>query len=185
MGKEIVEDIPEHIESTANYDSITLVRSVEDSLLRVEIESQDQYNIAYYNENEELNKGKATSIANFNFFTPLKGIITNNFNTSEKHFAVDIVAKRNAAVKATLDGTVIFAAWTLETGHIIVIQHQQNLISVYKHNSSLLKQEGNFVKAGEPIAIIGESGELSTGPHLHFELWFNGKPINPRDYLTF
>ena len=95
------------------------------------------------------------------------------------------MAKRNDAVKATLDGTVIFAAWTLETGHIIVIQHQRNLISVYKHNSSLLKQEGNFVKAGEPIAIIGESGELSTGPHLHFELWFNGKPINPRDYLTF
>lgn len=185
MGKEIVEALPELPESTANYDSIKLERSVEDSLLRAEMESQDQYNIAYYNEPEELYKGKVTSIANFNFFTPLKGIITNNFNPAENHYGVDIVAKRNDAIKATLDGTVIFADWTLETGYIIGIQHQRNLISVYKHNSSLLKKEGNVVKAGEPIAIIGESGELSTGPHLHFELWFNGKPINPRDYLTF
>ncbi len=184
-GKEIVESLPEHPETVANYDSIKLERSVEDSLLRVEMESQDQYNIAYNSEQEELYKGKAASIANFNFFTPLKGIITNNFNPEEKHYGVDIVAKRNDAIKATLDGTVIFAGWTLETGYIIGIQHQGNLISMYKHNSSLLKQEGNFVKAGEPIAIIGESGELSTGPHLHFELWFNGKPVNPSDYITF
>jgi len=185
MGKEIVEALPEQGEATLNYDSITLERSFEDSLLRAEMESQDQYNIAYYNDNDELYKGKASSIANFNFFSPIKGIITNNYNPAEKHYGIDVVAKRNDAIKATLDGTVIIADWTLETGYIIGIQHQGNLISIYKHNSSLLKQEGNFVKAGEPIAIIGETGELSTGPHLHFELWYNGKPINPRDYITF
>jgi murein DD-endopeptidase MepM/ murein hydrolase activator NlpD len=184
-GKEIVEALPELPEVSGKYDTIMLERSLEDSLLRAEIESRDQYNIAYYNENEELNKYKTSSIVNFNFFTPIKGIVTNNFNPSEKHYGIDIVAKRNDAIKATLDGTVIFADWTLETGYIISIQHQGNLISVYKHNSSLLKQQGNYVKAGEPIAIIGETGELSTGPHLHFELWYNGKPINPKDYITF
>lgn len=185
MGKEIVEDLPELPETNMKYDSIKLERSMEDSLLRLEMEGRDKYNISYYEEQEETIKGKSASIVNFNFFTPLKGIITNNFNPSENHFGVDIVAKRNDAIKATLAGTVIFAGWTLETGYIIGLQHEGDLISMYKHNSSLLKQEGNFVKAGEPIAIIGESGELSTGPHLHFELWFNGKPVNPSDYISF
>ena len=97
----------------------------------------------------------------------------------------DIVAPQNEIVKATLDGTVIFATWTLETGHIIAIQHDNNLISVYKHNSALLKEQGSYVKAGEPIAIVGETGEFQTGPHLHFELWHNGRPINPEDYIVF
>jgi len=88
-------------------------------------------------------------------------------------------------VKATLDGTVIFSDWTVETGYVISIQHKENFISVYKHNSVLLKQEGNIVKAGEPIAIVGESGELTTGTHLHFELWYNGTPVNPMDYIAF
>jgi len=95
------------------------------------------------------------------------------------------VAKRNEAVNATLDGTVIFSDWTVETGYVIGIQHKGNYISVYKHNSVLLKNQGSFVKAGEPIAIVGESGELSSGPHLHFELWYNGTPVDPKEYIAF
>jgi murein DD-endopeptidase MepM/ murein hydrolase activator NlpD len=111
--------------------------------------------------------------------------VTNSFSSSTRHWGVDIVAKPNEAIKATLDGVVIFSDWTLETGYTIGIQHQQNLISVYKHNASLLKKTGAYVRAGEPIAIIGSSGELSTGPHLHFELWYNGSPVNPKDYMAF
>jgi len=88
-------------------------------------------------------------------------------------------------VKATLNGTVIFTGWTLETGYVISLQHSNNIISVYKHNSVLLKKMGDYVNAGEPIAIVGESGELSTGPHLHFELWHNGSAANPREYMSF
>ena len=95
------------------------------------------------------------------------------------------MAKRNEAIKSVQDGTVIFTGWTVETGYVIAIQHPGNIVSVYKHNSVLLKKEGNFVRAGETIAIIGESGELSNGPHLHLELWINGNPVNPLDYMSF
>jgi murein DD-endopeptidase MepM/ murein hydrolase activator NlpD len=98
---------------------------------------------------------------------------------------VDVVCATNELVKSVLDGTVILASWTLETGYIIEIQHENNIISVYKHNSQLLKKVGNKVKVGEAIAIVGNSGELSTGPHLHFELWYEGKSVNPEDYIVF
>jgi len=133
--------------------------------------------------NDELITSK--SYASMVFFTPLKGMVTNEFNPVENHYGIDIVAPENEVVKATMDGIVLFASWTIETGHVIVIQHQQNYISVYKHNAVLLKQEGAYIRAGEPIAIVGESGLFSTGPHLHFELWHNGNPVNPRDYIVF
>jgi murein DD-endopeptidase MepM/ murein hydrolase activator NlpD len=98
---------------------------------------------------------------------------------------VDIVSKQNEAIKAVLDGTVILSNWTLETGYVIVIQHPQNIVSVYKHNSAVLKKTGEIVKAGDPIAILGNTGEMSSGSHLHFELWYNGTPVNPKDYITF
>ena len=102
-----------------------------------------------------------------------------------QHYGIDIVSQKNEAVKAALDGTILFSDWTVETGHIIAIQHQGNFISIYKHNSVLLKKQGNFVKAGEAIAIVGESGELTTGAHLHFELWNNGTPVDPLEYVAF
>ncbi len=182
-GKNIVDTIVNKPVAIINYDTISLKKTPEDSLLRLEIENQNKYNLYPY-ENDVLHNNNS-SISGFNFFTPLKGIITNGFNIADKHYAIDIVSKKNEAVKATLDGTVIFSNWTLETGYVIAIQHQRNMISVYKHNSALLKEEGDFVKAGDPIAIVGESGELSTGQHLHFELWYNGNPINPADYMTF
>ena len=115
----------------------------------------------------------------------MKGIITYSFNPSENHFGTDIVAASNKVVVATLNGTVVMANWTLETGYIVQIQHDNNLLSIYKHNSELLKKVGDHVSAGEAIAIIGNSGELTSGPHLHFELWHNGAPINPEDYIAF
>ena len=182
-GKEIVEDTSGQPIGNTNYNEIKYTRSAEDSILRQEYEKETSYNL-YYDDNEAIS-GTATSRSNYNFFNPLKGIITTEFNLSAKHYGVDIVAKRNETVNATLDGTVIFSDWTVETGYVISIQHKGNYISVYKHNSVLLKHEGSFVKAGEPIAIVGESGELSTGPHLHFELWYNGTPVNPKEYIAF
>ncbi|MFA4852307.1 MAG: M23 family metallopeptidase [Bacteroidales bacterium] len=182
-GKEIAGNLPEKPDSTVTgYDKITFAKSKEDSILRVEMEKQDQYNIAV---TENPTTSSVSSISNFFFFTPLKGMITNNYDPAEEHYGIDIVAAKNEAIKATLDGTVIFAGWTLKTGYTIALQHQENLISVYKHNSALLKKEGDYVKAGEAIAIIGETGELSTGPHLHFELWYDGVSVNPDDYMVF
>ncbi|MEI6765001.1 MAG: M23 family metallopeptidase [Bacteroidota bacterium] len=162
------------------YKDLDFTISKEDSELRNEFENGGQYNLTFSDQSSA-----AGTINSFFFFPPIKGILTSGFNPKTGHFAVDIVTKKNEAVKATLDGTVILACWTLETGYIIAIQHQSNIISVYKHNSVLLKKEGEYVKVGDPIAIVGESGELSTGPHLHFELWYNGRPVNPKDYMSF
>jgi murein DD-endopeptidase MepM/ murein hydrolase activator NlpD len=166
-----------------NYGNVNYTRSPEDSMLRVEYEGNNKYDL-FYNDNPDLAVAKP-SRSSFIFLNPLKGIVTNEFNVSTQHYGIDIVSKENEVVKATLDGTVIFSGWTVETGYVISIQHKGTFISSYKHNSALLKQEGNMVKAGEPIAIVGESGELTTGPHLHFELWYNGTPVNPRDYISF
>lgn len=121
----------------------------------------------------------------YTFFPPLKGVVTDTFSYRNNHTAVDVVSYTNAAVKATLDGTVVLSSWTPETGHVMLIQHTDNLISVYKHNSVLLKQQGARVRAGEVIALVGNSGELTTGPHLHFELWQNGEAVDPLDYIKF
>lgn len=184
-GKDLTTDIPLSDKDVRNkYSNIKIKRSVEDSMLRLEIDNQGKYNI-YRFENSENAFLKRTSIGGVLFFSPLKGIITNEFKPIENHYGVDIVSKQNEAIKAVLDGTVILSNWTLETGYVIVIQHPQNIVSVYKHNSAVLKKTGEIVKAGDPIAILGDTGEMSTGPHLHFELWYNGNPVNPKDYITF
>lgn len=154
--------------------------SKEDSLFRAQIEAQDKYSLAF----SERKTGKE-SISSFFFFTPVKGMVSASFNSAQEHYGTDIVAKENEPIKATLDGTVLFAGWTSETGFTIQIQHSNNLVSAYKHNSVLLKKAGQFIKAGETIAVIGNSGEETTGPHLHFELWYNGKAIDPQEYMVF
>lgn len=183
-GKDLSTDIPLTKDTLHKYTNIKIKKSPEDSLLRTEVENQGKYNL-YRFENSENARQKDESIGRVLFFVPLKGVITNEFNASQNHFGVDIVSKENEAIKCVLDGTVILSNWTLETGYTIAVQHQQNIVSVYKHNSALLKKEGEFVKAGEPIAIIGQTGELTTGPHLHFELWNDGNPVNPKDYINF
>jgi murein DD-endopeptidase MepM/ murein hydrolase activator NlpD len=160
------------------YDTIhKLYKSPEDAKIRQMIETQDQYS---------LSEGSMrSSISSFLFFPPVKGTITNRYDPVKKHFGIDIVADLNEPIKATLDGTVIFSNFTSETGYVIGIQHSNNLFSIYKHNSALLKKAGDFVKAGEVVAIIGNSGELTEGPHLHFELWFNGSAMNPQQFISF
>ena len=120
------------------------------------------------------------------FFTPpLTGEISAGFMPDKKHYGIDILAPMNTPIKAVMNGRVIASDWTLETGHTIGIQHDNNLVSFYKHNSTLLKEVGSYVKAGEAVAIIGNSGTLSDGPHLHFELWYKGVPVDPAQYLSF
>ena len=131
------------------------------------------------------NPKQLPSIASIQFFSPLRGLITNKFNIKTKHLAVDIVGKQNARISSVLDGTVIFAGRTMDTGYSIYVQHENNIVSVYKHNGELLKAEGDKVKAGDVIAIQGNSGELTTGPHLHFELWHNGIAVDPETYIDF
>lgn len=163
------------------FDTIhSLKKSMQDSVLRKEIESQDQYTLGVKD-----NASFRNNMSGFLFFPPVKGTVTNRFDPVSKHFGIDIASNANEAVKATLDGTVLLANFTSETGYIIAIQHSNNLLSFYKHNSSLLKKPGDFVKAGDVIAIIGNSGELTTGPHLHFELWSNGTALDPQKYISF
>jgi murein DD-endopeptidase MepM/ murein hydrolase activator NlpD len=119
------------------------------------------------------------------FFPPIKGVLTAVFSPKNDHFGVDVVAKENEPVKAIAGGTVIWTSWTLETGYVISIQHSNDLISIYKHNSVILKHTGDVVRAGEIVSVIGNTGELTTGPHLHFELWYKGTPLNPKEFITF
>ncbi len=147
----------------------------EDSLLREKIDKEDKYNLFE----------SATSTTNFVLFPPVSGTISEAYNAKEKHYAVDIVVAKDTPIKATSDGIVIFAEWTATTGYVTIIEHSYGLISVYKHSATLTKTQGDLVKAGEVIATAGNTGELSTGPHLHFELWNDGYPINPTNFIDF
>lgn len=185
MGEDITEvknsppsDTAEH----GKYSNISNKKSKEDSLLRQEFESSNKYSLI---SREKDDRRTQSTIGIPSFFTPVKGIITNHFNASARHYGVDIVAAKNEAIKSVYDGTVIFSEWSSTTGHVVAVQHINNVISVYKHNSVILRKQGSVVKAGESIAIIGESGEYATGPHLHFELWINGNPVNPEKYVIF
>ncbi len=161
--------------SLTNSDFVTVSPNSQDSILRKYVENEDKFNLT----NNEL------IIENKMFFSPIKGEITQSFNFNENHFAIDIAADIGTPVKSVLDGKIIFSEWSLETGYVVVIDHGENIISVYKHNSKILKEQNDFVQAGEVVAYSGNQGNLSTGPHLHFELWKNGTPIDPEPLLNF
>ncbi|MCT4699362.1 M23 family metallopeptidase [Tenacibaculum haliotis] len=175
------EIVPEKIDSIKNeaqsitLDEAKLQATKQDSLFRAKVEGKDRYPLL------EGAEGRAKVV----FFSPLTGNVSQEFSMNDKHYALDIVAQTGTPVKAIADGTVILAEWTAETGYVITIQHPNEFISVYKHNGTLLKQQGDIVKSGEAIASVGSTGELTTGPHLHFELWSNGFPVNPTDYVDF
>lgn len=174
-------------DSTRDYSNIVFRKSAEDSLFRARVEQEDKYSIsAAAMAPGAASSGQTSSLANIHFFPPAKGIISSNFDPRTRHYATDIVTQPKAVVSSTLDGTVIMTGWTMETGFVIMIQHANNLVSVYKHNERLLKEMGDRVRAGEPVSIVGDSGELYTsGPHLHFELWFNGEALDPAQYIYF
>ncbi len=184
MKKIISGEEPDNYENkedtNVEYKEITFERSSEDSLIRELFQDDNNYDLSVF-----ARRGKIKSISQLHFFPPVTGIVTKGFKADENHYGTDIVTASADAVKSTLNGTVTMATWTLETGWVVQVQHNNNLISVYKHNSEILKHVGDYVKAGDPIAVIGNSGELTTGPHLHFELWYNGVALNPEDYVSF
>lgn len=173
----MVEFNKDSIIEAANYENqtIDLIPTKEDSLLRNLVDKEDKYNIFE----------TAIPASNLVLFPPVNGTVSETYNVEEKHYAIDIVVSKNTPVKATADGTIIFAEWTAETGYVVIIEHINNFISVYKHNASLTKQQGDLVKSGEVIAMAGNTGEFTTGPHLHFELWSGGYPVNPANFIDF
>lgn len=167
--------------SNTDFSKIVDRKSKNDSIFRAEYENDTRNNLF---KTDMLNETTA-DFDLVSFYTPMEGIVTNHFNRAEKHYGTDIVSDRSSVIKTIANGTVIYSDWTVENGYTIGIQHSGNLLSVYKHNAVLLKETGDFVNAGDAIAIYGNSGSLSTGPHLHFELWHNGTPLNPEDYISF
>ncbi len=159
------------------YDTVHFELSEQESAFRAEIEEQERFNLGLGI--KEQNKDY------YHFFPPIEGVVTQVFDEKKRHYGTDIVAKANAKVAAVLDGVVVFTGWTVKTGYVIQVQHANNLLSIYKHNSILLKQHGDYVRAGEVVAVVGNTGEESSGPHLHFELWRAGNPLNPEDFIRF
>ena len=147
----------------------------DDSLLRKIVEKEDRFNVLE----------SASSNVQFVLINPIVGQVTSEFDYSIKHFGVDIAAPVNSPVKAVAKGTVVFAEWTIQTGYVVIIDHLYGLTSVYKHNNSGLILQGDLVESGQVIALSGNTGEFTTGPHLHFELWRDGSPANPEDYVSF
>lgn len=147
----------------------------QDSLLREEVAREDKYNL--------IEGAKART--NFVFFKPLRGKISNEFNAAEKHYGVDVTAATNTPIKAAAPGTVIFSGWSAETGYTILLEHSYGLLTVYKHCGTLLKAQNDQVLAGEVIASVGNTGELTNGPHLHFELWSDGYALDPINFINF
>lgn len=169
-------------DTSRNYKSITFRTSPEDSAFRALVENDDRYNLTL----GPVEPESVTSLAGLHFFPPVKGIVSGKFDPRSRHFGTDIVTKPKSSVNAALDGTVIFTGWTMETGFVIEVQHSNNIVSVYKHNAALLKETGDLVRTGEAIAVVGDSGELYTsGPHLHFEIWYKGSPLDPEKHIIF
>jgi murein DD-endopeptidase MepM/ murein hydrolase activator NlpD len=148
-----------------------------DSQFRKEFEKTEFSLVSLNNRTKELQETF--------FFTPITGFISDKYDSKKGHYGIDVVAKTNEPVKCVADGTVVMASWTQDAGYVIAIQHRGNLVSVYKHNAGLLKKVGSFVTAGDIISIVGNSGEMTDGPHLHFELWYNGNSLNPEEFVTF
>ena len=164
---------------SASETELSFKKSKEDSLLRLAVEAEDNISISLTDKKDNLD------MESMLFFSPIKGVVTNGFDRKKNHFGTDIVAKQDEPIKCVFDGVVVISHWTSETGNVIGVQHANGMFSLYKHNSILFKRAGEYVKSGEVIAIIGNSGELSSGPHLHFELWHKGTPVNPENYISF
>ena len=166
-------------EDTARYrnDTIRFQISEQENEFRAAIEERERFNLSLGMKEQNHDY--------YHFFPPVEGIVTQSFDEKKRHYGTDIVAKANAKVAAVLDGVVMFTDWTVKTGYVIQVQHTNDLISVYKHNSILLKKQGDYVRAGEVLGVVGNTGEESSGPHLHFELWRAGNPLNPENFIKF
>ncbi|WP_196885734.1 M23 family metallopeptidase [Aureivirga sp. CE67] len=176
-GEEVIEefyndsDIAENISDSPKSVNASKI----DSIFREEVEREKRFNLF-----DEAKKNIGIV-----FFTPITGTISQQYDPENKHYAIDVAVAEGTPVKAAAEGTVIFAEWTAQTGNVVIIEHANGFISVYKHNASLLKEQGDLVKSGEVIATAGSTGDLSSGPHLHFELWNEGYPVNPTNFIDF
>ncbi len=179
------EDVPKIENNTQGKDKKKISASETDYQLRKEVELELIGAIAQKGRSNAMAVRSNVPPENLYFVAPVNGEISEGFDASKMHYGVDVLVPKNTAIKAAMEGYVFMSDWTLETGNTIGIQHDNNLVTFYKHNSSLLKKTGSFVRAGEAIAIVGNTGTLSHGPHLHFELWYRGKPTDPTDYITF
>lgn len=175
-GVESVKNINENKSENADEVNIDYVAPI-DNKIRKEFE-EEEFDI------NPLSGRDLDNVLHIHLFKPIDGILVEEYSPENEHYAVDIVAKKDEPVKSVASGTVIISSWTDDTGYVIGVQHENNLVSFYKHNAVLLKKTGDFVQAGDILGIIGNSGDLTTGPHLHFELWLNGVPINPKNYIS-
>lgn len=180
-GEVVSDSSSEAGEQASITERLDLNPSSADSIFRDEYGKAEAYNIYQ----GETGGDAGSGLSGIFFFTPLRGVISSTFDPVNAHFGVDVLAPKDEPIKAVLDGTVTMATWTSSFGHVLQIQHANNLVSVYKHNSVLLKKVGEKVKAGEAVAIIGNTGELTDGPHLHFELWYKGEAMDPQQHMVF
>lgn len=162
--------------TTMRVDSIK-ERTERENAFREEYEEREKYNLSSFTANIDL--------GGIQLFLPTSGIITGHFDVERKHYGVDVAAPANESILAVLDGVVVLSTYTADTGYLIQLQHNQDFVSIYKHCGALLKKQGDRVKSGEVIALVGNIGTLSTGPHLHFELWYKGQAVNPEHYIAF
>jgi len=176
---EIAELSSDSIQRT--YEGLDFSVSEEDKRLRAEVEAQEQYALS----TGSPYSAESIGLPGIFFFTPVRGVVTASFDFTSGHLGIDLATEEGEPVNAVYDGTIVMASFTSDGGNVIQIQHPNNLISVYKHNAVLLKKVGDQVKSGQSIAISGNTGEFSDGPHLHFELWYNGTPLNPQEFIAF
>lgn len=170
-------DQPYKKDTTKNYSAIKNTKSKQDSLLRQEVQDADQYNI-------QANKA-SSGMSNILFFTPIRGKIVQKFQSEKRNYGLTITTKKDETVKSILDGTVLFSAWTPEDNYIMAIQHNDQFVSIYKHCSAVLKKEGDYVKAGEPLAFVAQTNGVIKDPYILFELWYKGYPIDPAKFMIF
>lgn len=171
------EDLDQNTENTeSNSLELEIVKTnLDDSLLRALVDEEDKYNAF------DLEGERFTTV----LFPPVKGGLSSGFDYESKHYGVDIAMPENSPVHSISEGIVVFAEWTSETGFVIILEHLNGLTSIYKHNSSIIKTQGDRIETGEIIAFTGNTGSLTTGPHLHFELWYRGEPVDPESYIEF
>ncbi len=174
LNGEVIDSVLIDMQEADSLDAVVLSSpSAQDSAFRQWVEEENEFTLDQ----------NAPELDIPQLMAPVDGLVTSSFESGKGHYAVDIAAPKNTPVKSCYEGTIVYADWSSETGHVIIVQHERNLLSAYKHNSALLKTVGDYVRSGEAIAIIGNSGENSTGPHLHFELWYDGYAINPEEYI--
>ena len=182
LSGEVIIDTTAETQTTLSDSIYTVDRIAEDEALRESYDLDAQLT-AISRPRAEVSGNR--SVEQLYLIPPVSGSISMGFDARKEHIGIDINAPANTPVKSVLSGYIIYTGWTLETGNTVAIQHDHNIVSFYKHNSALLKKTGSFVQAGEAVAIIGNTGTLSTGPHLHFELWVDGKPVDPSKYINF